>query len=342
MSSTRYSVGIIGLGAIAAMYGKPEDAAPYCHVGGIRHAACVRLAATADLSQEKYDAFAERWAGALPPFQHFSSHQDMLSEALPDIVAVCVRGPHHFAVTRDVIEAGPACIFLEKPPVCSLAEQDTLVTAATARKIPIVVSYSRHWAPHVLRLQELVRDGLIGEVKHVVGYTGGSFLSFGSHTTDLICQFAGYCPEAVYARGKFPDADVPAGFEVEPTIDSMTIEFANGVIGTQIGGHGEHGGFYVDVFGTKGSVRAGIYTAPVARDDKGSAIKLDMPPNASVFRLAYEQIAAYLDGGPLPHCCDADWIAVNEIGFAGIESLHTDTRILLPNKRRDRVVFANG
>ncbi|MBT5533759.1 hypothetical protein HOK31_11915, partial [Candidatus Poribacteria bacterium] len=45
-----YRVGVIGLGAIAARYSNPEDAHPYCHVGGIRHSDTTRLVAVADMS----------------------------------------------------------------------------------------------------------------------------------------------------------------------------------------------------------------------------------------------------------------------------------------------------
>ena len=57
---------------------------------------------------------------------------------------------------------------------------------------------------------------------------------------------------------------------------------------------------------------------------------LGMPANASVFTVAYDQIADHLDGGPLPHCTDDDGVAVNEIGFSGIESALTGKRIALP------------
>jgi hypothetical protein len=112
-----------------------------------------------------------------------------------------------------------------------------------------------------------------------------------------------------------------------------------------VGTNGEHGGFYCDVFGTKGLVRAGMYIAPFARDAKGQALDLEAlgpPPDASVFTVAYDQLAGWLDGGPRPHCCDDDFVAVNEIGFAGIESLHRHQRVTLPNAHRARKVFANG
>ena len=339
-----YNVGVIGLGSIAEGYGSPEDPNSYCHVGGILHSDRVRLAAVADLDEARRDNFKKKWGAGFPETKYYDSSQALLDAGKCDIIAVCVRGPYHFSVMQDVIAAGPRAIFLEKPPTCSLAEMDEMVAAAKAKSIPITVSYSRHWAPHVLRLQQLVESGFIGEVQMVVGYTGHSFLSFASHTTDLICQFAGYCPQAVYARGTV-DGEVPAGYEPEPSVTQMTIEFENGVTGVQIGVQGEHGGFYCDAIGTEGIVRAGIYIPPYAWKKEGGVVDcatLDMPANASVFTVAYGQIVDYLDGGPLPHCTNESFMAVHEIGFAGIESVHRNERITLPNVHRDRKIFANG
>ncbi len=338
-----YSVGVIGLGKIAAMYGKPEDAAPYCHVGGIRHSDRVELTAVCDISAEVTDAFRERWGGSFPDLHYHDSFAKMWAADTPDVIAVCVRGPDHFDVMMEVIEAGPRAIFLEKPPTCSLEQMDAMVAAAKAKGIPITVSYSRHWSPHVLRLQELVREGLIGEVKQVVAYTGGSFLSFTSHVTDLICQFAGYDARAIYARGH-AHGEAPDGYEGEPALDAAILEFDSGILGIHVGQQGEHGGFYCDVIGTEGLVRAGIYTKPFARTKDGPVdlAQHGMPGNASVFQVAYEQIADHLDGGPLPHCTDEAWHVVHELGFAGIESVLTSQRVEIPNANRSRKVYANG
>jgi predicted dehydrogenase len=261
-----------------------------------------------------------------------------------DIVSVCVRGPQHFQVVMEVIQAGPKAIFLEKPPTCSLQEMDVMAAAARRAGIPITVSYSRHWAPSVMWMEGLIQGGLIGQAKTVIGYCGGAFLSFASHTTDLICQFTGYRPVAVYARGSATGV-APEGYQPEPDLSSMTIEFENGVAGIQIGAAGEHGMFYCDVVGTEGRARAGIYIPPFACDKKGKPIDLaalGIPANTSPFKGAYDQIAAYLDGGSRPACTDEDWIAVHEIGFAGIESVLTNQRVALPNANRSRRIFANG
>ncbi|MCE9590957.1 MAG: Gfo/Idh/MocA family oxidoreductase [Planctomycetes bacterium] len=341
-----HTVGVIGLGNIAAMYSTPDNAAPYCHVGGVRHSKHVRLDCVCDLSKEVTQKFRDRWGSSFPELHYAESVDAMLAARRPDIVAVCVRGPHHFAVTTQVLNHAnpPRAIFLEKPPTCSLQEMDQLLALSKSKRIPIVVSYSRHWSPKVMRMKELIDQGLIGKVQRVVGYVHNTFLSFASHTTDQVCQFAGYCPTAVFARGVVPKAEVPPGFEPEPEMRSMVIEMANGVTAIQ-SGDGEYGGFYVDVFGDKGYARAGIYLPPYARDKEGKAIDLNalgFPPEISVFTVAYDQIARHLDGGPPPDCCDDQWAIVHEIGCAGIESVHTGNRITLPNRARTRKVFANG
>jgi predicted dehydrogenase len=342
-----YKVGVIGLGNIASRYSKPEGPYPYCHVGGIRLCESTELVAVADLSEERRAEFEKTWGSAFPPnsIRYYETGAEMMERESLDIVAVCVRGPYHYEVTMQVIEAGTRVIFLEKPAGCSLWEIDEMTRAAEAKGILIVVDYSRHWAPHLLRLQELVRDGLIGEVQSVIGYCGGGVLSFSIHTTDLICQFAGYDPVSVSAFVQTHRHEVPEGYEPEPSAIGATIRFASGVTGYHVGRHGRMTGFSVDVLGSEGNLRAGMYIDTVVRDKNGRLVdktSLNLPENASVFKVAYEQIAAYLDGGPLPHCSPEEYMPVNEIGFATIESGLTGQTITIPCRRRDRLIFANG
>ena len=96
-----------------------------------------------------------------------------------------------------------------------------------------------------MRLQELVQqEQLIGDVHTVIGYVGGTFLSFASHTTDLICQFAGYNPKSVMAQGHYrPDETVPTGYEGEPVVEGVLIAFDKGIKGIHVGADGANGGF---------------------------------------------------------------------------------------------------
>ncbi|MBI1930780.1 Gfo/Idh/MocA family oxidoreductase [Candidatus Poribacteria bacterium] len=342
-----YRVGIIGLGSIAARYSNPADAYPYCHTGGIRFCESTELVAVADISPERREEFQKTWGPAFPEgsITYYETDKQMLESEKLDIVAVCVRGPYHFKVMQEVLKADIKAIFLEKPAGCSLAEVDGMTTAADAKGIPIVVDYSRHWAPHLLRLQSLVKDGLVGEVKSVIGYCGGTILSFAIHTTDLICQFAGYDPVSVSAFVQPHTGEVPPPYEPEPSIIGATIRFKSGVQGFHVGSPGCMTGFSVDVLGSEGRLRAGMYIGTALHDKNGKQIDnatLGLPENASVFKMAYQQITDYLDGGPVPHCARGEYLAVNEIGFATIESGLTGQTIQLPCQNRNRLIFANG
>ena len=88
-----------------------------------------------------------------------------------------------------------------------------------------------------------------------------------------------------------------------------------------------------------------MYIGTVVRDKSGKVINnntLNLPENKGVFQVAYKQITDYLDGGALPHCTRHDYLAVNEICFATIESGLTGQTIAIPCQNRDRLIFANG
>ena len=340
-----YRVGIIGLGSIAARYSTPDEPYPYCHAGGIRLCETTDLVAVADMSAERRTEFRQTWGSGFPDdsINYYETDVQMLESEVLDIVAVCVRGPHHFNVMQNVLKAEIQAIFLEKPAGCSLEEVDAMTAGADAKGIPIVVDYTRHWGPHLIRLQSLIRDGLIGEVQSVIGYCGGGVLSFAIHTTDMICQFAGYDPGSVTGHVK-GGGDVPALYEPEPAIVGSTIRFSSGVMGFHVGNHGARGGFAVDILGSEGTVSTGFYSSTVVQK-AGKVVDnatLDFPENASPFKVAYKQITDYLAGGPLPDCARDEYTAVNEIGFATIESGLTGETIQLPCQNRKRLIFANG
>ena len=343
-----YRVGIIGLGSIAARYSNPSDPHPYCHTGGIRQCETTNLVAVADLSEDRKTEFKETWEPSFPDrsINYYDTDIEMLENEDLDIIAVCVRGPYHFAVMQNVLKTNVKAIFLEKPAGCSLEEIDQMTTAADENKIPIIVDYSRHWAPHLLRLQELVAEGLVGQVKSVIGYCPGTILSFAIHNTDMICQFAGYDPMSVSAHINQNNGQVPEGYEQEPSIIGSIINFKSGIQGFHVGEHGTKSAFSVDVLGTEGQLRTGYSRSITTLYDKDNKLvdntKLDLPPNQSVFKIAYQQIVNYLEGGNLPHCTQEHYIAVNEIGFASIESGLTGQTIEIPCQKRSRLIYANG
>jgi len=343
-----YRVGIIGLGSIAMQYAKPGDKQPYTHIGGIRDCPAVQLCAVADMLPERLDLFRSQWAPELPgsPGRTYAQGEELIAKEELDILAICVKGPFHHAMALEALaNTGAKVIFLEKPMACSLKEADEIDRMAKQKKKTIIIDYSRHWDPHVLHMQRKVKEGLIGKVKSVMGFGGGSVLSDCSHIIDSICQFAGTDPVRVHAYTKSGGDKAPDGYDPEPRFVSMQVCFDSGITGHFVEVYGSGREFSMEIVGDNGTVHTGMYIETKVFDKKGDRIDpaaLGLPEKKGVFEVAYGQIAAFLDGGPLPECTRATYQAVNEIGFGAIESGISGKSIVLPCALRDRKIYANG
>jgi len=334
-----YKAGLIGLGRIAAIYSKPTEQYPYCHAGGIRLADGVELVAAAEPDDARREEVGKEWG--IPRL--YKSADKMLAAEELDVAAVCAKGPLHAELSLKVIDAGVRVLFLEKPAGCSLNEVDEVASRAAKTGVFVTVSHTRHWGPHMLELARRVREGLLGEVQSVASYCGGGILGFAAHNVDMLCQFAGYDPAEVFAFGKRGVEPVPEGWEAEYHVDGATAQFASGVVGYLVGNHGKRPAFAVEVMGTEGYGRIGFYQHdPELFDADGKPIEMELPPDASPFQVAYEQIVDYLDNGPPPECGPEQYAPVNELAFGMIESIATGRAVKLPNTKRDRRIYCMG
>lgn len=144
--------------------------------------------------------------------------------------------------------------------------------------------------------------------------------------------------------GGRPDC-VSRRFDREMGIRGALIEYGSGTVGFKVVEYGEGESFCVHVFGTEGTAHVPFYGHSWVKDQEGKAMDptaLKMPEKASPFVVAYDQIAAYLDGGPVPDCGPAEHRPVKEIAFGMMSSCRTGQKVSLPCSNRDRLVFAGG
>ncbi len=92
----------------------------------------------------------------------FSSLDEALAQK-PDIAYVCNPSSLHVAVTRACLIAG-CDIFLEKPLADSLEGTAELVDLAREHKRIAMVGYQLRFHPCVIRLTEIVRSGVLGNL----------------------------------------------------------------------------------------------------------------------------------------------------------------------------------
>jgi len=76
-----------------------------------------------------------------------------------DAVSIAVPTEHHFAVARDVLDAGLP-VLIEKPFTCTLDEADALLALADRHAVPIHVGHVERFNPVWLAARPLLRDPL--------------------------------------------------------------------------------------------------------------------------------------------------------------------------------------
>ena len=115
-------------------------------------AVCTTRAESARASAEKFGAD-----------KAFSDHQEMLSDADLDAVAVSVKVPLHYQLTMDCLEAGKH-VYTEWPLGANLHEAEELAQVAADKGVRTLVGLQGRCHPTHLRVRELIEEGYVGEV----------------------------------------------------------------------------------------------------------------------------------------------------------------------------------
>ena len=93
----------------------------------------------------------------------FDNYHDMLAHPDIDAVAVVLRVPAHYQITKDALNAGKH-VFTEWPLGKDINEAEELAALARSKGVKAVVGLQARAAPAVLYMKELVEDGYVGEI----------------------------------------------------------------------------------------------------------------------------------------------------------------------------------
>jgi len=143
-------VGLIGAGGrwgprahVPALQGLPETAL---------FAVCTAHAETAQAAAQK---FAVECA--------YGSDKALNADKRVEAVAVAVRVPAHFELSKNAIEAGKH-VFCEWPLGANTQEAEQLAALARQKNVRTIVGLQRRASPAYLYMCELVRQGYVGQV----------------------------------------------------------------------------------------------------------------------------------------------------------------------------------
>src|SRR5260370_9940487 len=93
----------------------------------------------------------------------FSHHQQLVTQPDIDVVPVTVKSPHHRELVSAALAAGKA-VYCEWPLGRDLDDARALAALAAHQGVRIVGGLQARQAPAIEFVQELLRDGYVGEV----------------------------------------------------------------------------------------------------------------------------------------------------------------------------------
>jgi predicted dehydrogenase len=161
MSETPPSIrwGILGTGGIAATF--TED---------LLRMPDQQVAAVGSRSTESAAAFAERYG--IP--HAYGDYAELAADGSLDVIYVATPHSGHHAAALLCLRAGRA-VLCEKAFTVTAAEAEELVATARARNLFLMEAMWTRFSPGIVRLRELVAEGVIGEVRSVTADFSFSF-----------------------------------------------------------------------------------------------------------------------------------------------------------------------
>ena len=98
----------------------------------------------------------------------FGSYDDMLQSDAIDAVYIPLPTSQHVEWAVKAAEAGKH-VLVEKPLALNASEIDALIAARDRNNVLVAEAYMVTYAPVWLKVRELLREGAVGELKHVQG-----------------------------------------------------------------------------------------------------------------------------------------------------------------------------
>jgi predicted dehydrogenase len=281
MDGSKIGVGIVGTGGWAK----------YGHIASLKTLDGFEVVAIGSRTQ----AAAEKVAQEFGIPHAFADEQSLINHPEVDIVVVLTPALDHASLTRLVIAAGKD-VYSEWPLSTTTAESEELLGLAEAKGVRHVVGLQRRFGPSSRYLQDLVKQGYVGEMRSArmtvsvdafgdtmpelyswsfdIANFANTLSVYGGHFCDLLFHAVGF-PSALngIVRNQFPVITAPESGRTFPTTRpdaAMAVgTLDNGaVFSVQFeGGQNHRTGLQIDITGTDGVLRVTNPRAFQNKDD---------------------------------------------------------------------------
>ncbi len=185
-----------------------------------------QLTAISTRTEKNLHAFGDRFGVEA----RYTDYREMLEREKPDLVHVNTPPDVRLEIFAAAEEYGVPAVLVEKPIAIQGEDWRAIRDFADGAKTKIAVNHQLHFHPRRQQLQQIVREGKIGDVLFIEASCAMNLAYQGTHTLQAI---NGFCPDGVPLRvlgqvaGANGLADTPKK-HFAPDQSMAAIEFADG------------------------------------------------------------------------------------------------------------------
>jgi predicted dehydrogenase len=192
-----------------------------------RHITRGKLMAISSRQLDKLGAFGENYGVAA----RYTDYREMLAREKPDLVHVNTPPTVRLEIMQAAHEAGIPALIVEKPLACQGEDYIAIREFARSSRVKIAINHQLHFHPRRMALQQLVRDGRIGEVRFIEASARMNLAYQGTHSLQAIGAFnAAGKPITVFGQVSGAQGLQPSrGQHYAPDQSLAKINYNNGV-----------------------------------------------------------------------------------------------------------------
>jgi len=219
------------------------------------HGFTVSAVAARDLAR------AQAWAAEMNLPTAYGSYEELAADPDIDAIYVATVHPAHAAAARIALEGGKH-VLVEKPFTMDAAQARELVELAASKNLVILEAMWTRWLPHMVRIREILAEGLLGEVRAVTAdhdqkidhhprlirpeLGGGALLDLGIYPVSFAWDVLG-APDTVLSHATMTET----GVDRETSIILGYPSGAHAVLQIQMSGRGPN---RAAIVGTEGRI----------------------------------------------------------------------------------------
>jgi len=288
--------GILAPGSIARRFASGLAVAP----NAVKYAVGSR-----DLGRAK--AFADEFG-----FQKaYGSYKELANDPDVDVIYVATPHPQHEEAVLTCLDAGKATL-CEKPFAPNARQAARMIGRARQNKVFLMEGMWTRFIPAVVKARELIRDGEIGKVRHVVadfGFranldpngrlfapiaAGGSLLDVGVYNVSFCSMIYGRQPDRIQSH-------LHIGVTGVDEIASLLFNYTGGQSAQLLSAIRLNTPQDAIIYGEDGSIRLPSYWHgdTVILANKNGTREFKFPFESTGFQFEAAEVMARLDGGHL-------------------------------------------